>query len=302
MKDLPQNEGRRHTSGASAGKPAICLALSFCRRFSAVQSTSRDQARVCSGPSPRSKRNPKNGIWTLTIARSAAYASLRASVQPFACLAGDNGKLSVESLAVQHLMRYRAAGRECHRMNTARPARNCRRRTNQLPLIKAVPMRSGRSFCCARVLDQMMMEGDHPTRARILRAGNLNSTGLLRRDHSKRIGEGKMCVGVRIQQDDAYTVLRIGRQYHWKDTTPQLGQFLFQPGSSGIGKHGQLGEMWRQCRRGTYRPIGHQSEPRHELAHLGQRPSPTGPAPCAAACSGLSAGQVVPDCRPGRQY
>jgi hypothetical protein len=59
------------------------------------------------------------------------------------------------------------------------------------------PNAFGKSLRCARVLDEMMMEGDHPTRVRILRAGNFDPAGLFRRDHSKRIDEGKMRLGVR---------------------------------------------------------------------------------------------------------
>jgi hypothetical protein len=47
----------------------------------------------------------------------------------------------------------------------------------------------GKGLCRARVLDEMMVEGNHPARVRVLRAGDLDPAGLFRRDQSKRVGE-----------------------------------------------------------------------------------------------------------------
>jgi hypothetical protein len=55
---------------------------------------------------------------------------------------------------------------------------------------------------------------------------------LLVRDHSQRIGEGKVSVGVRVQHDHAEPILGVRRQHHGKDRCPRIGETLANSSSS----------------------------------------------------------------------
>ncbi len=57
----------------------------------------------------------------------------------------------------------------------------------------------------------MVVQSYDPTRPRILRGGNLNPPDLPRGNHPEGIGERKMRIRVRIQQDDAKPIVAIRR-------------------------------------------------------------------------------------------
>jgi hypothetical protein len=127
------------------------------------------------------------------------------------------------------------------------------------------------------ILDEMMMEGDHPARLWKLPADNCDAAGLFHRDHAKGVREGEMRIGVRVQQDDAETVIPIGRQHHRKYPAPQLRQLLCQARPSGISKSGHAAEMWLQRRCQSFaesaaRSIDDTNTRSLDGCHAGQRP------------------------------
>jgi hypothetical protein len=67
----------------------------------------------------------------------------------------------------------------------------------------------------------MVVESDDPAGSRELRYGGFDPPGLLDRDNPECIGEREVCVGVRIQQDKAQSVIPVRRQHHRKDFGPQ---------------------------------------------------------------------------------
>src|SRR5262245_66079446 len=89
----------------------------------------------------------------------------------------------------------------------------------------------------------MVMERHDPAGPRILRDSNLHTAMLLGRNHSQRVGEREMRVGIGIQQDDPEAVVPIRRQHHGKDIRPDLGQGPEQPRTSAIGERRHRGRM-----------------------------------------------------------
>ena len=68
-----------------------------------------------------------------------------------------------------------------------------------------------------------------------------------RRHHAQRIGEREVRLGIGIQDDDPQPVRRGGRQHHWIDRVPDLGERARQPPRrSAIGERGHAGGVRRQ--------------------------------------------------------
>ena len=86
-------------------------------------------------------------------------------------------------------------------IRTIRSANGSSRRRNQFPLISAVPMRSESAFA-GIVLDHVVVECQDPAGARISLDSDLDPAKLIGRDHSERVGEREVRVGIRVREDD----------------------------------------------------------------------------------------------------
>ena len=78
------------------------------------------------------------------------------------------------------------------------------------------------SLRCPRIFEEMVVQRHEPAGFGVFGEGNLHAPHLLSRHHAKGVGEGEMRVGVRVQQDDAETVLRLRRHHHREHHRPKL--------------------------------------------------------------------------------
>src|SRR5437879_5193829 len=73
-----------------------------------------------------------------------------------------------------------------------------------------------------RILNDLMMEQDHPGTARGTPQDRLERLQLRRIDDADRIGEREMATGVRIEKDDSVAVLNVRGFNQRKDRVPDL--------------------------------------------------------------------------------
>ena len=78
----------------------------------------------------------------------------------------------------------------------------------------------GQGLGGAGIFDEMVMQRDDPARVRIMGDGDVHGARLFRRDQSQRVGEGKMGIGVRVQQDHSEPVVAVGNAHQRKDPGP----------------------------------------------------------------------------------
>jgi hypothetical protein len=87
--------------------------------------------------------------------------------------------------------------------------RRCSRR-NQLPLMRAVPMRSD-SPCGMWILNDVVVQSHDPAGAWILSGSNLECADLFGRYQAERVGKRKVRFSVGVQHDDPQAVVAVRR-------------------------------------------------------------------------------------------
>ena len=167
-------------------------------------------------------------------------------------------------------------------------------RTNQLPLIRAVPIRSEKAAAGFGYSTRWWW------RATIQRAGKLpgnrsECSRLLGRDEAQCVGKGEMRLRGRVEQHDAQPILGIGRQHHRKYIGPDAPQSSRQAQRPDIGKCGYGGAVGRQrsltaCRRA----VPSRDRPPGPCLPAPQR-WPTARASGAVVCRDLSEDPAEPD-------
>ena len=97
-----------------------------------------------------------------------------------------------------------------------------------------------------RILDRVVMQPDHPARAREGAQHGEHGAEILFRHEAERVGEGEMRLRIGVQQDDAEPVRLGRRQHHREDVGPEIGEARREPQRAGIGEGRNRGAMRRQ--------------------------------------------------------
>ena len=108
-------------------------------------------------------------------------------------------------------------------MTIARSANGMSLRTNQLPLMRAVPTRSENAE--TRIgYSTVVVQGDNPRGPRKPGRSPSQAAGLLGGDQAEGVGKGKVCFGIRVENRDAQPIVGIRRQNHRELIIPDPAQ------------------------------------------------------------------------------